>query len=61
MYFGFLVPSITKLIIKYENILKANQLKISIELRFEKILNDKFFTTAAISHPYFKTAWLKNK
>jgi len=53
------------------NILNKNQLKIcsplvaviikSIEKRFEKILSDQFLTTAAISHPYFKTVWIKNQ
>lgn len=71
MFFGFLIPSITELIYKYEQILNKNQLKIcsplvaviikSIEKRFEKILSDQFLTTAAISHPYFKTVWIKNQ
>ncbi|KAL5237284.1 hypothetical protein ACI65C_004694 [Semiaphis heraclei] len=71
MFFGFLIPSITELIYKYEQILNKNQLKIcsplvaviinSIEKRFEKILSDQLLTTAAISHPYFKTVWIKNQ
>jgi len=71
MFLGFLIPSITELIHKYEQILKKNQLKMcspliaviikSIEKRFEKILSDKFLTTAVISHPYFKTVWIKKK
>lgn len=28
---------------------------------FEKILSDPFLTTAAISHLYFKTVWIKNQ
>jgi len=71
MFFGFLIPSITELIYKYEQLFNKNQLKIclpllevitkSIEKRFEKILSDPFLTTAAISHPYFKTVWIKNQ
>ncbi|CAI6375146.1 unnamed protein product [Macrosiphum euphorbiae] len=71
MFFGFLIPSITELIYKYEQLFIKNQLKIcfplveviikSIEKRFEKILSDQFLTIAAISHPYFKTVWIKNQ
>lgn len=71
MVFGFLIPSITELIYKYEQLFIKNQLKIclplveviikSIEKRFEKILSDQFLTIAAISHPYFKTVWIKNQ
>lgn len=69
MYFGFLLPSITSLLQKYDQISKKHLtfcdslvilLKNSVEKRFQHVLNDPFLLSAALSHPFFKTAWLIN-
>lgn len=71
-YFGFLLPSINKLIDKYCELSKkyliycqflSNVLKNSIEKRFSLILKDPFLlsTSISISRPFFKTVWFKNE
>jgi len=70
MYFGYLIPSISQLISQYEN-MKINKnfkfcrslvdiICFNVEKRFETQLTDSFLITAAISHPFFKTDWIKN-
>ncbi|XP_050547892.1 uncharacterized protein LOC126909503 [Daktulosphaira vitifoliae] len=71
MYFGYLIPTVEELIHKYTlfNLDSSISMKIKplvnsilngIKARFENVFNDKFLTIAAISHPKFKTAWIKN-
>ncbi|XP_029348038.1 uncharacterized protein LOC115034755 [Acyrthosiphon pisum] len=69
MYFGFLLPTITELLLKIENLkLKkmsyCNPLLIAlhhgISRRFGELMHDKFLIIASISHPFFKTAWISN-
>jgi hypothetical protein len=67
MYFGFLLPSITILLQKYDDIAKKNLIycdslvsliKANVEKRFENFLTDPFLLSATVSHPFFKTIWL---
>lgn len=70
MYFGFLLPTISILLSKYDDLLTKKRLnycatliniiKTSIETRFRKEQADKFLVIAALSHPYFKTLWINN-
>ncbi|KAL4085405.1 hypothetical protein QTP88_027264 [Uroleucon formosanum] len=69
MYFGFLLPSITILLQKYDDIAKKNLtycdslvslIKANMEKRFENFLTDPFLLSATVSHPFFKTIWLTN-
>jgi len=70
MYFGYLLPCITSLKQKYDDILSEKKLiycdflvillKNSVEKRFNNQLSDPFLLSATLSHPYFKTAWLNN-
>jgi len=70
MNFGYLLPSITSLEQKYDDILSEKKLifcdflvillKNSVEKRFNKQLSDPFLLSATLSHPYFKTAWIKS-
>jgi len=66
MYFGFLLPSITILLQKYDEISKKNLIycdslvsliKANVEKRFENFLTDPFLLSATVSHPFFKTIW----
>jgi len=67
MYFGFLLPSITILLQKYDDIAKKNLIyceslvtliKANVEKRFKHFLTDPFLLSATVSHPFFKTIWL---
>ncbi|XP_060859409.1 uncharacterized protein LOC132936664 [Metopolophium dirhodum] len=71
MYFGHLLPTIEELIYKYE--LMTNDVIVSIYMkplvnailngiktRFADYLIDNFLIVAAVCHPLFKTAWIKN-
>lgn len=70
MYFGYLIPSISQLISQYENMKINTNFKFcrslvdiicsNIEKKFETQLTDSFLITATISHPVFKTDWIKN-
>ncbi|XP_060858223.1 uncharacterized protein LOC132935644 isoform X1 [Metopolophium dirhodum] len=71
MYFGHLLPTIEELIYKYElmtndvtvsNYMKplVNAILNGIKTRFADYLIDKFLIVAAVCHPLFKTAWIKN-
>ncbi|KAE9522193.1 hypothetical protein AGLY_017453 [Aphis glycines] len=70
MYFGYLIPSISQLISQYENMKINKNFKccrslvdktcFNVEKRFETQLTDSFLIIAAISHPFFKTDWIKN-
>ncbi|VVC24756.1 Hypothetical protein CINCED_3A017677 [Cinara cedri] len=70
MYFGFLLPTIEELMFKLDCMLEDNFLSsmhplitallCGIENRFHTIQKDTFFIVAAVSHPFFKSAWIKN-
>ncbi|XP_025192770.1 uncharacterized protein LOC112592842 [Melanaphis sacchari] len=71
MYFGHLLPTIEELIYKYELMISdqtiSNYMKPlvtailnGIKTRFADYLIDQFLITAAVCHPLFKTAWIKN-
>jgi hypothetical protein len=70
MYFGYLIPSISQLISQYES-MKINKnfkfcrplvdiICFNVEKRLKTQLPDSFLIIAAISHPFFKTDWIKN-
>lgn len=67
MYFGFLLPSITILLQKYDDIAKTiliycdslvSLIKANVEKRFENFLTDSFLLSTTVSHTFFKTIWL---
>jgi hypothetical protein len=70
MYFGFLLPIISILVSKYDDLLTKKRLnycakliniiKTSIETRFRKEQADHFLVIAALSHLYFMTLWINN-
>jgi len=70
MYFGYLLPTITELMSKFERLKNSQMcyfqplitsLHERINKRFEELLNDEFLIIAVTSHPFFKTAWIANE
>lgn len=71
MYFGYLLPTITELMSKFEKLkncrmnyrqpLIITALREGVNKRFGELLNDEFLIIySATSHPFFKTAWIAN-
>lgn len=63
MYFGYLKPTITELMSKFEKLKNSRMcycqplitsLQEGINKRFGELLNDKFLIIAATLHPFFK-------
>lgn len=70
MYFGYLLPTITELMLKFEKLENSHMcycqplitsLREGINKRFGELLNDEFLIIAATSHQFFKTAWITNE
>jgi len=64
IYFGFLLPSITIFLQKYDDLSTKKHLiycdslisliKTSVEKRFENFLTDPFLLSSTVSHPFLK-------
>ncbi|KAL5237416.1 hypothetical protein ACI65C_004826 [Semiaphis heraclei] len=70
MYFGYLLPTINELLSKLETIRRkeivycqplVTALYDGVNKRFGALQENNFLIIAAISHPSFKTAWIKNE
>lgn len=70
MYFGFLLPTINELSSKLEamsrkQIVYCQLLVIALydgmNKKFGALEENNFLIIAAVSHPYFKYAWIKNE
>lgn len=70
MYFGYLLPTITELMSKFEKLKNSRMnycqpliiaLHEGINKIFGELLNDEFLIISATSHPFFKTAWIDNE
>lgn len=70
MYFGYLLPTITELMSKFEKLKNSRMnycqplliaLHEGVNKRFGELLNDEFLIISATSHPFFKIAWIDNE
>lgn len=69
MFLGYLLPTITQLRFKYDEMSNSSMsfckplaisISIGIAKRFKNQLKDPFLIISSVSHPLFKTAWIQD-